>query len=87
GTFEVKGLNKGKYDLKETKAPAGYALPADQIVAKDFKIESGSYAQEALKVNNVKVTIPQTGGMGAVIVVLCGLAVVGVGIVIKKKIN
>lgn len=87
GTFEVKGLKDGKYDLKEIKAPAGYALPADQIVAKDFPVGEGTYNQPALEVNNVKVTIPQTGGMGAVVVVLCGLAVVGLGLAIKKKIN
>lgn len=87
GTFEVKGLNKGKYDLKETKAPAGYVLPSDPIIAKDFQVGDGTYAQPALQLKNVKISIPQTGGMGAIIVVLCGIVFVGVGLAIKKKIN
>lgn len=87
GKFEITGLSKGTYYLEEFKAPDGYTLPQGDAKYTKFEVGPGTYDAEALKVNNVKVTIPQTGGMGAVIVVLCGLAVVGVGIVIKKKIN
>lgn len=80
------------YEIIEKKAPEGYALDA---TPKKFTVNKTSYDQEPDKlepkpvdptvINNNKVTIPQTGGIGSAIVVIAGIAIVGVGLYIKKR--
>lgn len=104
GKFEVTGLAKGTYTLREVKAPAGYALPSNQDVD-TFDVAKGTYAShkdgvtysdtksvntegqkpEAQRVNNKKVTIPQTGGIGTVIFTAIGLAIMASAIIAIKK--
>lgn len=103
GKFEVKGLAKGTYTLREVKAPSGYALPSNQDVD-TFEAKEGSYAShangvtyegtdavvtgtgnEAQRVDNKKVTIPQTGGMGTVLFTIVGISLMAGAVVAMKR--
>lgn len=97
GQFEVIGLAAGKYHLKETKAPEGYALRSDLIeftVDKDSYTKSGNIAYEsaqtgtdAMQVKNKKITIPQTGGVGTLIFAVVGISLMGVAVYAMKRRN
>ncbi len=98
GRFEVTGLDKGTYYLKETKAPAGYALLTGEI---QFIVNETSYSAsipgqlpydtekpmilDGQQVKNMKVTIPQTGGIGTVIFIVAGLALMGTAVIGLRK--
>ncbi|MFM0856127.1 SpaH/EbpB family LPXTG-anchored major pilin, partial [Streptococcus suis] len=78
GKFEVKGLKAGQYELVETKAPEGYALPSDTI---PFQVSRGSWGEgeevttaNFQQVKNKKITIPQTGGIGTLVFTVVGLS-------------
>lgn len=93
GKFEITGLEKGTYKLVETKAPQGYAKKTEEEMFKvdagtydkhangvtyesDNTLENDTKG-EAQRVNNKKVSIPQTGGIGSLIFVVAGLAIMG----------
>lgn len=99
GTFEIKGLkydrpNGTKYKLVEVAAPANYALLDDPI---EFTVDDTSYnatpAQgdaaavpaDPQKVDNKPLTIPQTGGMGTMIFMVAGLALMGGAFIAMRK--
>lgn len=92
GTFEVTGLAYGNYELKEIIAPTGYALLTANT---PFTVGAGSYTNAAglpdhtangeQIIENNKVTIPQTGGIGTVIFVIAGLAIMGTAVIVMKK--
>lgn len=93
GTFEVKGLPYGKkgddnatgetkYKLVEVEAPNGYALLQQPV---EFTISSTTYTGGINQVNNNKVTIPQTGGIGSALVIAAGVLVVGLGFIAKRR--
>lgn len=82
GKFEVKGLKYGTYFLKEIKAPNGYALSQKDL---EFKVEAGSYAGAEEKVTNIKITIPQTGGMGTVAFGVVGVVLMGGALLGMKR--
>ena len=91
GKFEIIGLEKGTYKLVETKAPQGYATKTEEEEftvgagtyesdAKGVTYESdnsvnGDNGAQAQRINNKKVSIPQTGGIGSIIFVVAGLAI------------
>ena len=99
GQFEVTRLDKGSYTLVETKAPT----VGDTKYAKrddiDFEVGPGTYSQgnidytaesnknDATKVVNRKVSIPQTGGIGSLIFIVAGLAIMAVAFVAMKRRN
>ncbi|MFM1602339.1 pilin N-terminal domain-containing protein [Helcococcus ovis] len=97
GQFEVKGLAYGEYELEEIKAPAGYAKieqPIKFIINENSYKEGGDISyklegkeQDATKVNNKKISIPQTGGIGTVIFTVAGLIIMGAAIYALKKNN
>ena len=94
GYFKVTGLIKGAYQLVETKQPDGYAKLTTPV---DFTIAEGSTGVTELKagkledakgfkqIENKKVTIPQTGGIGSLIFVVAGLAIMAGAFVAYKK--
>ena len=65
GVFKVIGLTAGNYELKETVAPNGYVLLADNV---SFTVVANGYGStDTLRqtVNNVpKGLLPSTGGTG-----------------------
>lgn len=91
GKFSVAGLDDGKYNVKETKAPAGYDLPADPFVitltaqTKNNQEWDGTAANALLNhtdgqfnetfMNNAGSNLPETGGMGTVLLYVAGIAV------------
>lgn len=79
GEVTVKGLDKGKYHFKETKAPNGYSineagadinLTFERNVAKaEFKNTSGKLKDSRLS------SLPSTGGMGTYLFTIIGVVV------------
>ncbi|WP_394022578.1 pilin N-terminal domain-containing protein [Anaerococcus martiniensis] len=96
GRFEISGLEYGTYYLEEKEAPKGYAKLSGDV---KFDVEKGSYstgdinynsesnAKDALQIKNKKVTIPETGGIGSLIFIVAGLALMGVAFVAMKRRN
>lgn len=97
GQFAVTGLAYGDYQAVETKAPVGYALPSNGgsftfTVNKDSKTtddcdiayEKNTNGNNAKKIINNKVSIPQTGGIGTLIFTLVGITLM-LGAVIAMK--
>nr|WP_314771240.1 SpaH/EbpB family LPXTG-anchored major pilin [uncultured Peptostreptococcus sp.] len=81
-----------KWNIVEVKAPNGYALNSTAV---EFTVNVNSYfvdptiastvAADPLKVNNKKVTIPQTGGIGTVIFAVVGLGLMGFAAYAMKR--
>lgn len=94
GKFEVTGLAYGSanqkaaeasstYKLVEVTAPTGYALLNEAI---EFTVNASSYQDtNTITVNNSKVTIPQTGGIGSAVVIGLGLLAISFGLVTKLR--
>ena len=94
GYFKVTGLKLGTYYLEEKEAPKGYAKLTKAI---DFTVTEDSMGETEIETNkdehgfkqieNKKVTIPQTGGIGSLIFIVAGLAIMGIAFTAMKKRN
>ena len=82
GQVEFTELEYGKYKLTETKAPDGYHLLRYTI---DVEITGANAEQELTVADKAKPALPATGGIGSIILIVFGTAVLS--IVIKKKIQ
>lgn len=111
GQFAIDGLRDGNYNLKEIKAPEGYAKLTEEV---PFTVSANSWDSEgdiefakdkdgqakqngfallnqdgnkgsAQKVVNKNLTIPQTGGIGSLIFIVAGLAIMTFAFVAYKK--
>lgn len=93
GQFMIEGIEYGTYKLEEIEAPKGYAKINDVefTVAEGTKTDTNikyaadSAENDAKQVINKKVTIPQTGGMGTMIFMVAGLALMGGAFIAMKK--
>ena len=95
-TFDAVGTETKtylSYYIVETKAPTGYNLLEDPIVAtfsETNSTEANSYTISVTVKNTNKFTLPKTGGIGTVLFTICGIALVGIAIILittsrKKK--
>lgn len=89
GKFEIEGLEKGTYTLKETTTPAGYNTCADITVTIG---DNGVLTQNNDLVNQVEVlnqagsTLPSTGGMGTTLFYVFGaILMVGAAVLLVTK--
>ena len=94
GYFKVTGLKAGDYQLIETKAPDGYAKLTTPV---PFTIAEGSTGVTELdgeklkdekgfkQIENKKVTIPQTGGMGTVLFTVVGISLMAGAVIAMKR--
>ena len=93
GQFMIEGIEYGTYKLEEIEAPKGYAKINDVefTVAEGTKTDTNikyaadSAENDAKQVINKKVTIPQTGGMGTMIFMVAGLALMGGAFIAMRK--
>lgn len=98
GRFEIQGLDYGSYKLEEINAPEGFAKISDQ----EFTVGAGTYKGADTELNyksdndnskgygqqvkNKEVTIPQTGGIGSLIFIVAGAAImIGAFVAYKKS--
>ena len=103
GIAEFKDLKDGTYRLTETKTVKGYNLLKNPITIKinrnqveETKVDGQSYdftkatdknTIELQISNRMKFLLPKTGGYGAMLLILCGMALVTLGCLIFFLIN
>lgn len=109
GTFTIDGLHatdfadnksiddRKKFCLKETKAPAGYALPNPAVTEIDFtrdnitstsNLAGDDQVTLVSEIDNVKQgtpSLPMTGGAGVGILAAIGAAIVAAGVWFARR--
>ena len=95
GTVQVKGLDEGTYNFKETKAPKGYSLvdtPKEVVVEANDSANVTLGVTEPINFVNTKLAnLPATGGIGTYIFTIAGIiimaAAAGFFFVSRRKAN
>ena len=83
GKVKFEGLEVGKYRVTETRAPQGYELSKDSI---EVEITKENRDITLTAENELKLVLPETGGINNNIVfVLSGLVIIFVAIIFKKR--
>ena len=83
GQFTISGLPfDDGYRLIETKSPDGYSKLGE---AKTFNINSKSGTTSERKIENKKYDLPITGGMGLLLFILAGLALMGTSVYLYRR--
>ncbi len=97
GIAEFKDLPDGKYRLTETKAKEGYSLLKDPIIIviertgttvvdnEDYTFGTTDDTKNTISLqisNRMKFLLPKTGGYGAMLFILCGMALATLGCLI-----
>lgn len=96
GQIVVDGLAKGSYELVEKTAPTGFAkltdpqsfeVGADQPnYTINYELDATQGTKDAWQVRNRKLFIPQTGGIGSVIFIVAGAAImIGAFVAYRKS--
>lgn len=95
GKFIIHNLEDGTYQLTETKAPAGYQKPTQDITftvneGKLTAVSSGNNNDDSFTVTNTTgAELPATGGEGTTLLTIGGLlmmaAAVGGGFVLRRR--
>ena len=96
GQIIVEGLALGEYALEEKTAPTGFAkLTKPQAFTVDgypnstyninYELKATEGTKDAWQVKNRKLFIPQTGGIGSLIFIVAGLAIMGGAFVAYRK--
>lgn len=90
GKASFTGLAAGTYYLKETQAPAGYTLNNKVftiVVSANGTIQNE--AEHTVTVEDSKVVVPETGGMGTMIFTIVGLSLIACAgvlfVVVRRK--
>lgn len=95
GYFHITGLAYGNYELEEVTPPTGYAKLNSAV---PFAVVAGSITTDTINaqpvdnqingiqlVNNKKITIPQTGGIGTTIFSVLGLGLMAFAFIAMKR--
>ena len=97
GIAEFKDLPDGRYRLTETKAKAGYSLLKDPIIIvidrtgttvvdnENYTFGTTDDTKNTISLqisNRMKFLLPKTGGYGAMLFILCGMALATLGCLI-----
>lgn len=87
GYFEIKGLKYGQYKLVETKAPNGYQIggPVSFEISKDSYSIADDTLREGVPNASRGGFLPSTGGMGIVIFLLIGGALMAFAVTRYRK--
>ena len=99
GRFEITGLEYGDYKLEEKEAPKGFAKLNGTVDFKVEKgsyttigdidysaiLKEGEKQTKAQKIENKKVSIPQTGGMGTVLFTVVGITLMAGAVLAMKR--